>query len=296
MNDIGLLLPSGCRTFFADDVKIYMIIRRIEDCLRLQNMINDFEEWSSKNFLTLSVSKCNVITFHRTKNPLLYEYMMNNQMLQRVSTVRDLGITLDASLSFKQHYSDIIAKANRQLGFIFKIADEFKDPLCLKALYCALVRSIVEFGTVIWCPYQAIWIARMEAIQKKFVRYALRFLPWNDPSNLPPYNERCQLLGLETLENRRTIAQAVFAAKVLIGEVDSPEMLSQLGIYAPQRILRSRDFLHLEARSVNYGMHDPIRSMSARFNDFYMLFDFNVPSTAAFRHRVEEEFINRRLG
>lgn len=227
------------------------------------------------------------MSFHRKLKPILFDYTINGEPLQRVDSIRDLGITLDTSLTFKLHYSEIIAKANRQLGFIFKIADEFRDPTCMKALYCALVRSLLEFGEVIWCPYHAIWIMRIESVQKKFVRYALRHLPWNDPVNLPPYEQRCQLLGLETLERRRTAAQAVFIAKVILGGVDSPGLLEAIEIYAPERPLRARSFLYLGARSTNYGQHDPVRYMSMTFNEFYDLFDFNI-STVAFRNRVQQ--------
>lgn len=287
INDIGLLLPAGCRSFYADDVKIYVIVRCPDDCLRLQHLINIFEDWCSRNFLTLSVNKCHTITFHRKLKPISFEYTIKQQPLQHVDTVRDLGITLDSSLTFKQHYTDIIAKANRQLGFMFKISDEFRDPACLKALYCSLVRSTLEFGLVVWCPYQSVWIARIESIQRKFVRYALRHLPWNDPLNLPPYEDRCRLLGLDTLEQRRAVGQAVFAAKVLLGEIDCPGILAELHIYAPGRTLRSRNFLDLGPRNSNYGQHDPLRFMSSRFNQYYASFDFNR-TAEVFRRLIQQ--------
>lgn len=256
-------------------------------------MIEAFEDWCSRNFVTLSIQKCSIISFHRKKNPILFNYTINNEPLQRVSDIRDLGIRLDTKITFKLHYSEIIAKANRQLGFIFKIADEFRDPTCLKALYCSLVRSILEFGEVIWCPYQAVWTARIESVQKKFVRYALRHLPWNNPDQLPRYEDRCELLGLDTLERRRTISQAVCVAKALLGDIDSPSMLVELGIYAPERPLRERNFLHLGARAANYGQHDPIRFMSESFNDFYEFFDFNIASVT-FRNRIQRSLYERR--
>lgn len=285
INEIGFILPVGCRSFYADDVKIYVVVRSFTDCLRLQHMIDEFGSWCSRNFLTLSVQKCSIITFHRKLKPVEFDYTINNHRLQHVDKIRDLGITLDSAMTFKQHYTDIIAKANRQLGFMFKISDEFRDPLCLKSLYCSLVRSILEFGSVVWCPYQTIWIARIESVQKKFVRYALRHLPWNDPVNLPAYENRCSLLGLETLEHRRTVSQAVFVAKVLLGETDSPETLVEFGIYAPERVLRSRNFLHLGPRSTNYSLYDPIRFMSLRFNEHFTSFDFNC-TAETFRRRI----------
>lgn len=181
----------------------------------------------------------------------------------------------------------MISRANRQLGFMFKIADEFHDPLCLRSLYCALVRSILESNVIVWCPYQSTWISRIEAVQRKFVRYALRSLPWHDPTNLPRYEDRCRLLGIETLEQRRNNSQAVFIAKILLGELDSPEILNRINIYAPTRVLRQRGFLMLESRNTGYGSHDPIRFMAATFNGVYELFDFNA-SAERFKRRLRE--------
>lgn len=181
----------------------------------------------------------------------------------------------------------MISKANRQLGFMFKISREFKDPLCLRSVYCSLVRSILESNAVVWCPYQSTWTARIESVQRKFVRYALRNLPWHDPLNLPPYEDRCRLLGLQTLEKRRSIAQAVFIAKILTGETDAPNLLGQMNIYAPERLLRQRNILLLEPRNTLYGLHDSIRFMSARFNEVSRLFDF-CSNAAAFKRRLTE--------
>ena len=201
---------------------------------------------------------------------------------------------MDSGLTFKAHYSDIIARANRQLGFIFKVADEFRDPLCLKALYCSLVRSILETNSVVWSPFHVTWSNRIEAVQKKFVRYALRNLPWRDPLNLPAYENRCRLLGIEPLELRRKVSQAVFAAKLLFNDIDCPALLAKLYMYAPERPLRQRDFLYLEPRNRSYGTHEPVRAISQQFNESFEQFDFHI-SASAFRQRLLNVFrsVNR---
>lgn len=285
VNELSRLLPPGCRLFYADDVKIFIVVNSIQDCYTLQRILNSFVAWCSNNKLTISLAKCSVITFHRKLQPIVHHYTILNQHLERVDHIRDLGVILDQAFSFRLHYEHIISKANKQLGFIFKLTSEFHDPLCLRALYCALVRSILESNAVVWCPYQANWISRIEAIQRKFVRQALRSLPWRDPLNLPSYEDRCGLLGLQTLEERRCISQAVFVGKTLQGEVDSIEILGRLNIYAPERILRQRNFLQLEPRRAVYGFHDPIRFISARFNEVFHVFDFNI-STTAFKRRL----------
>lgn len=287
INDLSRLLPPGCKLFFADDVKIYMIIQSLSDCAKLQQLVDHFADWSLKNMLTLSIHKCNTITFHRKQNPICYDYAINNIKLERVNHVRDLGIILDSALTFRIHFDDIISRGNRQLGFIFKICDEFKDPFCLRSLYCALVRSILESNAVVWCPYQSTWISRIEAIQRKFVRRTLRHLPWRDPLNLPSYEDRCCLLGLDTLVKRRFVQQAGFAAKVLKGELDAPEILSSLNIYAPERVLRQRDFLMVESSNTLYAENGPISAITSAFNEVYEIFDFNM-STASFIRKLQQ--------
>lgn len=280
VNDVMYVVPTGHRICYADDMKFYMIISSMEDCVALQKLLDCFEDWSKRNCLVLCVEKCSTISFSRSNHPYNYTYTLCGQQLERLNEVTDLGVILDTKLTFRSHLECTIAKANRQLGFILRMADGFNDPLCLKSLYCALVRSILESSAVVWCPYNRTWIERIEAIQRKFVRIALRNLPWRDARNLPPYENRCMLLGIDTLEKRRTMMQAVFVAKVLINEIDSPALLSDMNIYVPERALRRRDFLYLQPRNSRYGQHDPIRIMALRFNEVFEHFDFNIPITS----------------
>ena len=136
INDLSSVLQPNCRLLYADDTKVFKVIRCLTDCTELQNMLCSFTEWCSRNFMRLSIDKCNIISFHRKHYPIVFDYTISGHHVPRVQHVRDLGVMLDSELTFRIHYNDILAKANRQLGFIFKIADEFRDPLCLFCLYC----------------------------------------------------------------------------------------------------------------------------------------------------------------
>lgn len=289
INDVSLILPPGVRLFYADDAKIYMVVNSLGDCIELQSLLCRFEQWCVNNCLTLSVNKCQVISFSRKLKPIMYQYTLSGIPLERVHRIRDLGVILDEKLTFRFHYEDVISRANRQLGFIMKIANEFRDPVCLKSLYCALVRSVVEFAVVVWCPYQTTWISRIESIQKKFVRFALRNLPWQNDQRMTPYHDRCQLLGIDTLENRRRTAQTMFVVKLLNGSVDSSQLLARININAPARSLRRQNLLRLEGRNTAYGQHDPVRFMSETFNTVAHIFDFNV-SVSTLQQRFTSYF------
>lgn len=250
-------------------------MKSIDDCRQLQKIVDMFSNWCKDNCMSISVGKCAVISFSRSKNPLMWPYSIEGGAIERVSSFKDLGVILDTQLTFREHYSFVIAKANKNLGFIFRISKEFTDPHCLRSLYCSLVRSILETAVVVWSPYHDVWIKRIESVQSKFIRYALRFLPWNNPYELPPYENRCRLLELDTLEKRRKVAMAVFAGKILTGSIDAPYILSKFNLNVIPRPLRTRTFLRLDFQlCANKSQLDEY--ICAVFNCVFDLFDFNV--------------------
>lgn len=222
------------------------------------------------------MSKCSVISFGRRRTLLQFNYGLAGVELQRVTTVKDLGVLLDTKLTFKDHVAYIVSKASAQLGFLFRFSKKFTDVYCLKALYCSIVRPILEYSSVVWSPFYRNEIQRIEAVQRKFVRFALRRLRWRDPLNLPSYESRCKLIDLDLLEPRRNVAKACFISDLLQGSIDSPLLLSSLDINTRRRNLRFHPFLNIPSARTNYGLHEPMRSMSRVFNSCYHVFNFNV--------------------
>lgn len=170
----------------------------------------------------------------------------------------------------------MITKANRNLGFLIRTAYEFRDLSCLRILFYALVRSHLEFGAIVWCPYDRIWIDRIESVQRKFTRFALRFRPLSD-NNVPlSYLLRNQVIGLAKLDQRRTFLRASFIGKLLLGSIDAPNILARVNINVIPRPLRTREFLRLDLQRTLYGQNEPIRAMCDVFNCVYDVFDFGL--------------------
>ena len=132
------------------------------------------------------------------------------------------------------------------LCFAIRQSTEFRDPLCLKSLYNCLVRSILEFSCVVWCLQTIGLCTKIKSVQRRLTRVAVRCLLWRGNFNVPIYPTRCLLLGLQFLEHRRKVAQSVFVAKLLKQEIDAPELLKTIPIYAWARTHRQRTFLQNE--------------------------------------------------
>lgn len=235
--------------------------------------------------MEVNIKKCNSITFSRLQSTTTFEYTMGTNVIQRVTAVKDLGVILDVKLKFSQHISSVTAKAFAVLGIIRRNTQAFRDVYCLKSLYVSLVRSILEYGVTVWAPYHSVQIARLERVQKCFLRFALRHLPWRDGQHLPPYEQRCALIKLPTLQKRRELLQRLLIFDLLNNNIDCSELLGRLRINAPGRSIRRFDFFRQAMHRTQYGQHNPLDVCCQRFNDVYHLFDFNL-SKNVFRLRI----------
>ena len=54
---------------------------------------------------------------------------------------------------------------------------------------------------------------------------------WQNMRNLPNY--RYELVGLDSLSDRRVIAASTFIADVLTGTIDMPDLLADINIHVP---------------------------------------------------------------
>lgn len=132
--------------FFADDLKIFRVIKSVLDCVALQIDIDALSRWCKENGMCVNINKCKVITFSRCWIPINHLYNIDTAPLERVQSIRDLGVIMDCKLRFNEHISTVTAKAFSVLGFIRRNASQFTDVHTLKALFCALVRSILEYA------------------------------------------------------------------------------------------------------------------------------------------------------
>lgn len=212
------------------------------------------------------------MSFYRKDTPHFSEYMIGGEQLERVDEFRDLGVTMDRTLSFNSHIDTITAKAYASLGFLRRMCSNMHDPYTLKSLYCAHVRSVLEYACVIWHPRYRTQIDRIENIQHKFTRFALRYLDWNYDNNpWPAYETRCMMISIESLERRRTNADLFFIYDLLRGNMDAPQLLNQIVLNEPVRTLRSGrgDLIRIATHRTNYGQNAPITRMSRILNIEY---------------------------
>ena len=274
-NDVNFTLV-GPRLAYADDLKLFAKINCPGDAEALQCELDRFAGWCEVNRLVLNPGKCQVITFSRKHIPISFNYQLGDTLVQRVDHVKDLGVILDSKLTFKQHISFITAKASRQLGLMIRMTRHFTDIYCMKTLYCSLVRSSLEYCSTVWSPHYNNAVYRLESIQRRFVRYALRLLPWRQPQHLPPYEDRCHLMHLDTLQLRRDLSRALTISDVLTDRIDCPSIRDKISLTTPARQLRHTPILQIPFRRTNYSANGAIVGLKRAFNKVSSVFDVNL--------------------
>jgi hypothetical protein len=79
----------------------------------------------------------------------MFNFHVNYKNLNIVSNSKDLGIIFSNDLTFTKHINEIHNNALCVLGFLKRNYWEFHDPICVRVLYFSLVRSTLEYGSII---------------------------------------------------------------------------------------------------------------------------------------------------
>ena len=100
------------------------------------------------------------------------------------------------------------------LGLIKRTCKGLDDPKTLRTLYCSLVRSNLEYCSVVWSPHTKRDTDKLERVQRRATKLIL--------NSDDPYDTciRLKKLNLLSLEKRRSLADVTFLYKVLNGNID----------------------------------------------------------------------------
>lgn len=287
IDDLVRSLKDVSCSVYADDFKIFRHIGNDSDHTALQNAITAVDDWCSSNNMELNVKKCQVITFRR-KEAHHHSYKIGNVVLDRVSSMKDLGVVLDESLSFDRHIDYTVGRCRSLLGMIKRFAKEFNDPYITKLLYISLVRSVIEYAAPVWSPHSVDGDRmghrdKIESIQKQFLLFALRGLGWRNSLVLPSYRSRLMLLNMQTLRERHLISCSLLIFDCLKRNIRCPYMLNQLKVRNNTFNLRRPRYLETGSYRTSYGLGQPMNKCIRIFNKLSHLY---LPSLTKGRFRV----------
>lgn len=80
--------------------------------------------------------------------------------------VKDLGVVVDYELKLHKHVAEVVKKANQRLGIIIITFSLLNENVILQC-YMTLVRSLLEYGNIVWYPRFVLDQRRVESVQRR---------------------------------------------------------------------------------------------------------------------------------
>jgi len=138
INDLPNASESLTFHLFADDTNIYCACKNLIDLeLKLNHELSAVAEWMKSNRLALS-KKLKL-------KPYKFNLKINGMNIQQVSSVKYLGVTFDANLTWKSHIDELCQKLSKTVGILSKLRCYVNIDI-LKMLYNFLIYPFFTYG------------------------------------------------------------------------------------------------------------------------------------------------------
>lgn len=211
------------------------------------------------------------MSYTRVYRPLLFNYTIENNLIPRVSSIRDLGTWFDPHLTFNDHVIKICGAARKCLGFVIRQCKSFSAKNAISILYNAYVRSRLETNAIIWSPHEREYTLMLERVQKSFIRFLFHKLYGYYPRMYPTL----YILGMvnyTSLEVRRDVYLLKYFLRVLTGRVSNPSLLACISLRVPPVPTiplrpRRRALLAVPAARTRALSHSPLHRALSLLND-----------------------------
>jgi len=143
--------------------------------------------------LKFNISKCKIVSFGT-----------------HVESYKDLGVTFDEKLTFRDHLHDKVHKAYAMLGII-KRNFKYISINNFILFYKSMVRSLLDYCVPVSVPYKKGDIEVLEKVQNK----ATKIIP--EIRHLP-YRDRLKVCKFPTLHYRQVRGDMIEMYKILTGK------------------------------------------------------------------------------
>ena len=222
------------------------MIRGQDDATLLQSDLDSLQAWTERWKLKLCSAKCFHFRITLKKQPIPLRFTISGSQLDLVGQIRDLGVILDTQLTFANHIDSAVKRGNRALGLLIRSVQGIRgnyDKTGLLAAYYANVRSILEYGSVVWARAAKSHLDRLERIQHKFMMFLAGTR--RDDLNVLNYNELCAHYNVQKLSKRRAALDLSFLHGLFNGRIDSKSLVERFSLRVPARQTRSNELFAL---------------------------------------------------
>lgn len=151
INDISDIFSNSKTLLFADDMTVYLTGPNPNQLGHNANTeLQKLHQWCICNRLSININKTYFMLFTTKRILNLPIIHINNQIINKTSKIKFLGVIYDDSLLFKYHIDSLSLKISRHIALLYQIKD-FMTQDVLKSIYYAHIYSLLTYCNPIWC-------------------------------------------------------------------------------------------------------------------------------------------------
>lgn len=220
IQEIGL---EGKYSVFADDT---CLLYEGKDAATLEEKMNSdlvkLKGWLDGNKLALNVSKTNFIVFKNTNKPdISLNITINNEVLQRVTSVKYLGMTIDERLNFEEHVKNLTAKLVPIIGALKRC--NYMEEHLSRLVINAFVISRIRRNITLWSQCSKELLKKMQVLFTRVIKILFKI-----PA-LTPTQEVFEKTGFLNLNQIIFLDKSKFIYKVKNGLMKNNVELEVVG-------------------------------------------------------------------
>ena len=173
INDISAIDKTIDFILYADDANILISGSTIQEIFeKLQIFLPKLEDWVNINSLKLNTTKTKYMIFSNTPAINNISFKINNELIERKTVDKFLGVLIDEKLNFAGHKAAIATKISRNCGVLYR-ARYVLNEKSLKSLYYSFIQSHLNYCSSVWGfgsknSLSSIFIAQKRAIRTIF--------------------------------------------------------------------------------------------------------------------------------
>ena len=172
INDMSISV--NCKvSLYADDSALLFSHKNVTTINEhLSNALSSCKRWLVDNKLSLHLGKTECLLFgsnRRLKNCENFRVTCDGRVIERVFSVRYLGVQLDPNLNGSAHVEGVLKTCSSRLSFLYRNSS-LLDQQCRRTLCTALVQPYLDYCCSSWFSGLSVRMKkRLKVTQRKMV-------------------------------------------------------------------------------------------------------------------------------
>ena len=172
INDLANVSNNVFPVMFADDTNIFLRGREVNKTVKIMNTeLTEIVVWLSANAISLNVEKTKYMIFRSLRKRIdqTEKLLIKGNVVERVSSIKFLGVMLDQTLSWNLHIQMVKNKLAKSIG-ILKLANKTLPKAIIKSLYFSFIYPHLVYCVEVWGNAADVHVSQLLKMQKRCIR------------------------------------------------------------------------------------------------------------------------------